>query len=101
GEPAELARLAGEQERILRVLVAAESSTVDSDTDDLAQSLRAELARRAGVSLAAPAGPVTVDSAAARGVIAAVGAALDNVARHAGAGASAWVLVEDEAAMVT
>lgn len=34
--------------------------------------------------------------AAAREVAAAVGAALDNVRRHAGADARAWILVEDE-----
>jgi signal transduction histidine kinase len=100
GEPGELGRLAGEQERILRALVAGEASRVDGP-GDLAQAVRTEVAHRAGVSLAAPAGPVTVDGAVAGEVAAAVGAALDNVARHAGDGARAWVLVEDDAAMVT
>ncbi|MYQ91900.1 sensor histidine kinase, partial [Streptomyces sp. SID4946] len=36
--------------------------------------------------------------AAARELAAAVGAALDNVRRHAGADARAWILVEDEPA---
>jgi signal transduction histidine kinase len=100
GEPAELGRLAGEQERILRALVAGTTSTVDG-LGDLGQAVRAEVARRPGVTLAAPAGPVPVDGAVARELAAAVGAALDNVTRHAGDGAQAFVLVEDDAGMVT
>ncbi|MEU6475651.1 DUF5931 domain-containing protein [Streptomyces sp. NPDC047017] len=60
--------------------------------------LRALLAPHAGsrVSLAEPGAPVPLPSAVAREVAAAVGAALDNVRRHAGEDARAWILVEDE-----
>ncbi|CAL9547054.1 hypothetical protein SUDANB6_04380 [Streptomyces sp. enrichment culture] len=110
GEAAELGRLAGEQEVALRTLVsggvvpvsrvpreaavrAAEDSGGDGPVD-----LRALLAPYAGsrVSLAEPGAPVPLAPAAAREVAAAVGAALDNVRRHAGEQARAWILVEDE-----
>ncbi|MFD4956073.1 MacS family sensor histidine kinase [Streptomyces sp. NPDC058451] len=73
----------------------------DEDTDgepDGPVDLRALLAPYAGarVSLAEPGAPVLLRPAAAREVAAAVGAALDNVRRHAGEGARAWILVEDE-----
>ncbi|MCZ2524446.1 MacS family sensor histidine kinase [Streptomyces sp. HB2AG] len=63
------------------------------------QDLRALLGPLAGakVSLAGPVAPVLLDAHAAREVAAAVGAALDNVRRHAGERASAWILVEEEA----
>ncbi|WP_404817247.1 MacS family sensor histidine kinase [Streptomyces thermolineatus] len=63
------------------------------------QDLRALLGPLAGakVSLAGPVAPVMLDAHAAREVAAAVGAALDNVRRHAGERASAWILVEEEA----
>ncbi|MGW1605564.1 sensor histidine kinase, partial [Streptomyces eurythermus] len=50
----------------------------------------------ARVSLAEPGAPVPLPPDAAREVAAAVGAALDNVRAHAGEGARAWILVEDE-----
>ncbi|MEV6939012.1 ATP-binding protein, partial [Streptomyces sp. NPDC051132] len=60
--------------------------------------LRSLLAPYAGarVSLAEPGAPVPLPPAAAREVAAAVGAALDNVRAHAGDGARAWILLEDE-----
>ncbi|MBT3166691.1 sensor histidine kinase [Streptomyces sp. Vc74B-19] len=116
GEAAELGRMAGEQEVALRTLVsgglvpvsrASEDAalgavvrTVEEDepADDGPVDLRALLAPHAGsrVSLAEPGAPVTLPPAAAREVAAAVGAALDNVRRHAGEHARAWILVEDE-----
>ncbi|MCO4699255.1 sensor histidine kinase [Streptomyces sp. RO-S4] len=116
GEAAELGRMAGEQEVALRTLVsgglvpvsrASEDAalgavvrTVEEDepADDGPVDLRALLAPHAGsrVSLAEPGAPVTLPPAAAREVAAAVGAALDNVRRHAGEQARAWILVEDE-----
>ncbi|WP_199573402.1 MacS family sensor histidine kinase [Streptomyces murinus] len=120
GEAAELGRLAGEQEVALRTLVAggllpvariAEDIAVpvaeptgpayDEGTDSAGPvDLRTLLApfARDGVSLAEPGAPVPLPPAAARELAAAVGAALDNVRRHAGAGARAWILVEDEPA---
>jgi len=100
GEAAELGQLAGEQETALRVLIAGEPPAPDGTgpTD-----LRAALGRYAApaVSLATPATPVPLDRHAARELAAAVGSALDNVRRHAGPGARAWVLVEDEDDAVT
>ena len=49
---------------------------------------------RAGVTVVTPAAPVVLDHHAGHEVIAAVRAALDNVAEHAGDGAEAWVLLE-------
>ncbi|MFF8590147.1 MacS family sensor histidine kinase [Streptomyces sp. NPDC015220] len=117
GEAAELGRLAGEQEVALRTLVsggpvpvlrvsknAADGAVVrlvEEDPDasgDEPLDLRALLAPYAGsrVALAEPGAPVRLPAAVAREVAAAVGAALDNVRRHAGAQARAWILVEDE-----
>ncbi|WP_189703013.1 MacS family sensor histidine kinase [Streptomyces anandii] len=114
GEAAELGRLAGEQEVALRTLVsgglvppsrtsedAAEGAVVrlvEEPEDSGPVDLRPLLARYAGsrVSLAEPGAPVELPPRAARELAAAVGAALDNVRRHAGADARAWILVEDE-----
>ncbi|MEU9402008.1 DUF5931 domain-containing protein [Streptomyces sp. NPDC048242] len=114
GEAAELGRLAGEQEVALRMLVSggllpvsrtaleAGPGTPRDDgavpPDDGPLDLRALLAPYAGarVSLAEPGAPVPLPPAAARELAAAVGAALDNVRRHAGEEARAWILVEDE-----
>ncbi|WP_432198467.1 MacS family sensor histidine kinase [Streptomyces sp. bgisy027] len=115
GEAAELGRLAGEQEVALRTLVsgglvpvsrvsedAADGALVravdEPDDSDGPVDLRVLLAPYAGarVSLAEPGAPVTLAPAAARELAAAVGAALDNVRRHAGEQARAWILVEDE-----
>ncbi|WP_344542213.1 MacS family sensor histidine kinase [Streptomyces levis] len=119
GEAAELGRMAGEQEVALRTLVSGGLVPVSRVSEDAAEGalvraveegpdaeepaggpvdLRALLApyARAGVSLAEPGAPVPLTPAAAREVAAAVGAALDNVRRHAGEGARAWILVEDE-----
>ena len=48
------------------------------------------------MTVSTPATPVVVPADRAREVAAAVGAALDNVAAHAGADARAWVLLEHE-----
>ncbi|WP_372348741.1 MacS family sensor histidine kinase [Streptomyces sp. KL116D] len=125
GEAAELGRMAGEQEVALRTLVAGgltPTSRASEDTalgavvrafdhpdapddpddhpdDDAApRDLRSLLAGHAGarVTFAEPGAPVLMPPAAARELAAAVSAALDNVRRHAGADAHAWILVEDE-----
>lgn len=98
GEAGELARLAGEQEAALRALIASRPP----DADDGAEAdLRSVLGGYASplVSIAGPATPVRLAAGVAREIGAAVGAALDNVARHGGG--QAWVLVEDEASAVT
>ncbi|MCF6522981.1 sensor histidine kinase [Streptomyces sp. JJ36] len=60
--------------------------------------LRTLLGGHAGsrVTFAEPGAPVLLPAAAARETAAAVGAALDNVRRHAGEDAHAWILLEDE-----
>ncbi|MFE9610433.1 MacS family sensor histidine kinase [Streptomyces sp. NPDC006012] len=115
GEAAELGRLAGEQEVALRTLVSGGLVPVSRASEDAAEGavvrvveepddatgpldLRALLAPYAGarISLAEPGAPVPMAPGAARELAAAVGAALDNVRRHAGDDARAWILVEDE-----
>lgn len=94
GEAAELARLAGEQEVALRSLVAAAppDSTADGEVD-----LRAHLQilTRPKVSVSVPATRVMLPAGTAAELAAVVREALSNVAIHAGADASAWVLLED------
>lgn len=60
--------------------------------------LRVPLGRFEGarVTVSAPGTPVLLPPHAAREIAAAVGAALDNVRRHAGERAHAWILLEDE-----
>ncbi|MYW66208.1 sensor histidine kinase [Streptomyces sp. SID8379] len=118
GEAAELGRMAGEQEIALRTLVAEGLTLPSHASEDASQGavvravdldeadgtyagrgdLRPLLSRHATaqVTFAAPGTPVPMPSDAARELAAAVGAALDNVRRHAGADAHAWILVEDE-----
>ncbi|MGX1884252.1 MacS family sensor histidine kinase [Streptomyces sp. NPDC055287] len=122
GEAAELGRMAGEQEVALRTLVssglvpatrASEDAAlgavvraveVDEDDDERASGpaaracdLRSLLAPHACsmVSFAEPGAPVLLEPAAAMELAAAVSAALDNVRRHAGEDAQAWILIED------
>ncbi|PHQ53525.1 sensor histidine kinase [Streptomyces cinnamoneus] len=117
GEAAELGRMAGEQEIALRSLVAGGLVPPQRSAEQLAEDaelveavtgaprppvgpcdLRALLAPHEGatVTFSAPGTPVLLEAAAAAELAAAVSAALDNVAKHAGAGARAWILVEDE-----
>jgi signal transduction histidine kinase len=93
---AELAALAGEQEVALRTLLTTGTGT-DSGGKERAD-LRSVLGGLASpaIEVSAPADPVELPALAAREIRAAVVAALDNVRRHAGPGARAWVLVEDE-----
>ncbi|MFD6973778.1 MacS family sensor histidine kinase [Streptomyces sp. NPDC059979] len=116
GEAEELGRMAGEQEVALRTLVSSglvQPSRVSRDESrgalvdsyeveeqgaaDAELDLRTLLAPHAGsrVSFAEPGTPVPLPAPAAKELAAAVGAALDNVRRHAGDGARAWILVED------
>ncbi|MET7727922.1 MacS family sensor histidine kinase [Streptomyces mirabilis] len=118
GEAAELGRMAGEQEVALRSLVsgglvpvsrvsedaafgAVVRAVEEPDEDRDSQSpvdLRALLAPYASarVTFSEPGAPVPLPPAAARELAAAVGAALDNVRKHVGEDARAWILVEDE-----
>ncbi|MCF2531250.1 MacS family sensor histidine kinase [Yinghuangia soli] len=106
GDAAELGRLAGEQEAALRQLVSDAPAELEADdlpgsgvgTDPARQDVRTLLGRLAGarVSIASPGTPVLLPTPVARELVAATSAALDNVWRHAGDGARAWILLEDE-----
>jgi signal transduction histidine kinase len=93
GEAAEIGLLAAEQEQALRSLVGASPEEVAGAVD-----LRALLSAYASssVTVSTPATPVVVATVRARELTAAVGAALANVAAHAGATARAWVLLEHD-----
>jgi signal transduction histidine kinase len=105
GEAAELGRMAGEQEVPASRVSEDESQgavvRIVDVPDDHGPArpcdLRTLLAPHAGakVTLSEPGAPVLMDAPAARELAAAVGAALDNVNRHAGPDAQAWILVED------
>ncbi|MER7581068.1 DUF5931 domain-containing protein [Kitasatospora sp. NPDC097691] len=104
---AELGRLAGEQERALRTLmtggpIPAQRGPQQPDATeprDLTALLRPYADER--ITLSAPGTPVLLPAPAAGELAAAVGAAVDNVRRHAGEEARAWILVEDEPEAVT
>lgn len=112
GEAAELAELAAEQERSLRTFVTAKVTenrtagdgvlgmvadpdgrrTPPDSTADLGAALSSLTS--ATVQVVTPGRPVLTDRHRIDELTAAVGAALDNVQRHAGDGARAWVLLE-------
>lgn len=120
GEAAELGRLAGDQERALRVLVTGghvpsprsgqdesvrcgpSGQDTDPDVGPVSRDLRGLLEAHAGgrVTYAGPGEPVPLPPRVAGELLAAVAAALDNVRRHAGhpdgEPAHAWILLEDE-----
>jgi len=102
GESAELGRLAGEQQRRLRSLVATAPTPTESRRRDERVDVRSLLAgfERDRVIVASPATPVPLPRADAAELAAAVAAALDNVERHAGGQARAWVLLEDDGTAV-
>ena len=100
GEAAELGRLAGQQEAALRSLVggAQAGGGPAGDVDLRALVLPIESDQ---VTVAAPAHAVRLEKTAADELTSAIRAALDNVRRHGGERARAWVLVEDEPGLVT
>lgn len=102
GEAAELGRLAGEQEAALRSLIGAGPAVPMPGAGD-AVDLRPLLTGHASpsVTVSTPATDVRLPAHAAREIAAAVAAALDNVRRHCGDGARAWVLLEDGPGEVT
>ncbi|WP_199177881.1 MacS family sensor histidine kinase [Mycobacterium hubeiense] len=100
GETAELAELAGEQERALRRLISsADTGGPAGALADVGAMLRRRESDRVSVSL--PASPVLLDADVASELCAAANNALDNVASHAGPDAHAFVLVEDLGDAVT
>jgi signal transduction histidine kinase len=96
GEAAEIGRLAAEQEQALRALVASAPEVASAASVDLRGLLRSYAS--SSVTVSTPGTPVLVGHTRGREVAAAVGAALANVDAHAGDGARAWVLLEDEGA---
>jgi signal transduction histidine kinase len=104
GESAELARLAAEQEAALRALIRsgpAPPAEARPEAQRGAGSRLLDLNRlleplaSPTVEVATPGAPVVLPEATAREVAAAVGEALENVARHCPPGTPAFVLVED------
>lgn len=96
GDGAELGRLAGEQETALRSLIRAQDN-VRADAPEGAVDVAGRLGglgMRAGVDVAVPGGAVELPAPVADELVAVVAACLDNVERHVGEGAPAWVLLE-------
>jgi signal transduction histidine kinase len=115
GRGVELGRMAGEQELALRSLInnwhdmeqgggdAASDDSVELDLCAVLGLLASRTSASNGprVTLSAPGVPVTLPTAIAREVEAAVSAVLDNVRVHGGAGddgrgARAWILIDEE-----
>ncbi|HEY7145258.1 MAG TPA: DUF5931 domain-containing protein [Streptosporangiaceae bacterium] len=100
GEAAEIGRLAGEQERALRNLIASGGGdALPAGELDLRTLLTPQIS--ASVSVVTPAEPVRLAAEAATETASAVRAALDNVRQHCAEGTKAWVLVDDEGSLVT
>ncbi|QKW06028.1 sensor histidine kinase [Streptomyces sp. NA04227] len=90
-------RLVDEGEERGEGAAAREGRTEEDGPGATPGDLRTLLAPYAGarVTLSEPGAPVPLPPRAARELAAAVGAALDNVRRHVGEEARAWILVED------
>jgi signal transduction histidine kinase len=100
GPAAEIGRLAGEQEAALRALVTGDGQVLPPAGErDLSAILAGEAS--AEVSVVIPADPVLLAERTAEETAAAVRAAIDNVRRHCGEAARAWVLIDDEGAEVS
>lgn len=95
-ELADLGRLAGAQERVLRSLIRQQGTVTTGpalrDLTGMLEELGTGHALR--VEVATPGVPVPLPSDVARELVAAVGSCLDNVATHVGPDAQAWVLLE-------
>jgi signal transduction histidine kinase len=103
GQARELGLMAADQEGLLRALV---SDVSGKHLDAVAEGpvdLRLVLGRYAEgtAHVIPPAEPVLMARRVAEELAAAVSAALDNVRRHAGVDAQAWVLIEDQGKDVT
>lgn len=99
GEAAQLGRLAGEQEAALREMIRTGPAMADSGLVDVGARLRRYAT--ATVTVSAPATPLPLPAGQAHEVVAAVGAALDNVRRHCGEDARAWVFAENDDTSMT
>lgn len=103
GPSRDLALMAAEQERLLRALVSGVDRPPRDHLEGADVDLRLALGRYAEgtVHVIPPAEPVLIAREVADELAAVVEAALDNVRRHAGDGAQAWVLIEDQGESVT
>ncbi|HSX68938.1 MacS family sensor histidine kinase [Nocardioides sp.] len=100
GEGVELGRLAGEQEARLRALliVGERNDRIDRERSELELTqaiLQLGTRRTPLVEVSTPGTPLVMPAYVVDELVAATGACLDNVARHVGDSAHAWVLVED------
>jgi signal transduction histidine kinase len=94
GEAAELGRLAGQQEVALRTLIREQDQVAagPADRTDLATAL-VHLETRPGIDVVTS-GRVELPAEVTAELVAVVAACLDNVERHVGPEARAWVLLE-------
>lgn len=100
GAAAEIGQLAGEQEAALRALITADDqASAPAGELDLSTVLTRD--PRANVSVITPVAPVLLGERMARETAAAVREALDNVRKHCGESARAWVLIDDEGSEVS
>jgi len=94
GEAAELGRLAGEQESELRRLIQAQDAVaIRTGTADLTAELTG-LERLTGVTVSTPGFVVELPAGLVQELVAVARACLDNVKRHVGEDAPAWVLLQ-------
>ena len=94
GDLVDLGRLAGEQEAALRALMQGEArARTSSWRADLVASL--EVLHAGAVTFSGPGVPVELSAHQVEELTAVVRSCLDNVTRHVGDDAPAWVLVED------
>jgi len=100
GEAAELGLLAAEQESALRLLVSGDSAEPDAETGMVDVRSMIEPLADARITVSCPAMAVMLPPVAARALSGAASAAVDNVRKHAGDGARAWVLVEDDGSAI-
>lgn len=103
GDGVELGRLAGEQEAALRALITRlpeEGSAALGARGEVDLGVAIAALASARVATAVPADPVPWPADRAGEIVAAVRATLDNVDRHAGPAARAWVLLEEDDAGV-
>ena len=92
-EFADLGRLAGEQESSLRALIRQQDTLVSASADsDLAVAL--EGLGGPGVTVVTPGAAVPLPERVVAELVAATRACLDNVVRHVGPDAPAWVLLD-------
>ncbi|MGN6751255.1 MAG: MacS family sensor histidine kinase [Intrasporangium sp.] len=102
GEAARLGSMAAEQERILRALASSTDLHALRGAADGPTDLRSLLGHveSSHVQLVAPGQPIPLERRVADELVAAIEAALDNVRRHAGPEARAWVLLDDDGSRI-